>query len=186
MGDYYKKPTHYTYSTDSKGGKDFGGQWIGNDEVGWTFKASPFNMAQHTFEEMKDYWDRNEPDALLWYGDQFYRVKKDPSLFREGGSINVIPDGALHARKHNMDLEGITKKGIPVVDNEGEQQAEIEKEEVIFRLEVTQKLEELTKKYYDEKSSQKEKDEYALEAGKLITEELLHNTQDNAGLLENC
>ena len=186
MGDYYKKPTHYTYSTDSKGGKDFGGQWIGNDEVGWTFKASPFNMAQHTFEEMKDYWDRNEPDALLWYGDQFYRVKKDPSLFREGGSINVIPDGALHARKHNMDLEGITKKGIPVIDNEGEQQAEIEKEEVIFRLEVTQKLEELTKKYYDEKSSQKEKDEYALEAGKLITEELLHNTQDNAGLLENC
>ena len=84
-----------------------------------------------------------------------------------------------------MDLEGITKIGIPVVDNKGEQQAEIEKEEVIFRLEVTQKLEELTKKYYDEKSSQKEKDEYALEAGKLITEELLHNTQDNAGLLES-
>ena len=49
--------------------------------------------------------------------------------------------------------------------------------------EVTQKLEELEKKYYSEESSQKEKDEYALEAGKLITEEILHNTQDNAGLL---
>lgn len=49
--------------------------------------------------------------------------------------------------------------------------------------EVTQKLEELEKKYYSEESSQKEKDEYALEAGKLITEELLHNTKDNAGLL---
>lgn len=107
--------------------------------------------------------------------------------FQNGGSINVIPDGALHARKHNMDLEGITPKGIPVVSEKDngkvEQQAEIEKEEVIFRLEVTQKLEELEKKYYSEEASQKEKDEYALEAGKLITEELLHNTKDNAGLL---
>lgn len=107
--------------------------------------------------------------------------------FQNGGSINVIPDGALHARKHNMNLDGITEKGIPVVsekdDGEIEQQAEIEKEEVIFRLEVTQKLEELEKKYYSEEASQKEKDEYALEAGKLITEELLHNTKDNAGLL---
>ena len=107
--------------------------------------------------------------------------------FQNGGSINVIPDGALHARKHNMDLDGITEKGIPVISEKEngkiEQQAEIEKEEVIFRLEVTQKLEELEKKYYDYESSQKEKDEYALEAGKLITEELLHNTKDNAGLL---
>ena len=107
--------------------------------------------------------------------------------FQNGGSINVIPDGALHARKHNMNLDGITEKGIPVVsekdDGKIEQQAEIEKEEVIFRLEVTQKLEELEKKYYSEEASQKEKDEYALEAGKLITEELLHNTKDNAGLL---
>ena len=107
--------------------------------------------------------------------------------FQNGGSINVIPDGALHARKHNMNLDGITEKGIPVVSEKDngkiEQQAEIEKEEVIFRLEVTQKLEELEKKYYSEETSQKEKDEYALEAGKLITEELLHNTKDNAGLL---
>lgn len=107
--------------------------------------------------------------------------------FQKGGSINVIPDGALHARKHNMNLDGITKKGIPVVsegdDGEIEQQAEIEKEEVILRLEVTQKIEELYKKYYNEDSTQKEKDKYALEAGKLITKELLHNTKDNAGLL---
>lgn len=111
----------------------------------------------------------------------------DVPEFQNGGSINVIPDGALHARRHNMDLEGITEKGIPVVSEKDngkiEQQAEIEKEEVIFRLEVTQKLEELEKKYYSEEASQKEKDEYALEAGKLITEELLHNTKDNAGLL---
>lgn len=103
--------------------------------------------------------------------------------FEKGGSINVIPEGALHARKHNMDMEGITKKGIPVVSNNGEQQAEIEREEIIYRLEVTQKLEELMKKYYSEDTSKKEKDELALEAGKLLTQETLYNTQDNTNNL---
>lgn len=106
---------------------------------------------------------------------------------QEGGSINIIPEGALHARKHNMDMKGITPKGIPVVSNkeggEVEQQAEIEREEIIFRLEVTKKLEELEKKYYDDETSQKEKDECALEAGKLLVEEILYNTQDNTNSL---
>lgn len=105
--------------------------------------------------------------------------------FQEGGSINVIPDGALHARKHNMEMDGITQKGIPVVseteDGKVEQQAEIERSEVILRLEVTKTLEELMKKYYNENTSQKEKDEYALEAGKLLTQELIYNTIDNTG-----
>lgn len=107
--------------------------------------------------------------------------------FQNGGSINVIPDGALHARKHNMDLDGITRKGIPVVsqaeDGKIEQQAEIEKEEIIFRLEVTQKLEELEKKFYSDESTQEEKDECALEAGKLLVNEILYNTQDNTNNL---
>lgn len=106
--------------------------------------------------------------------------------FQNGGSINVIPDGALHARKHNMDVDGITRKGIPVVsesNGEIEQQAEIEKEEIIFRLEVTQKLEELEKKFYSEESTQEEKDECALEAGKLLVNEILYNTQDNTNNL---
>lgn len=115
----------------------------------------------------------------------------DPSEipeFQEGGSINVIPEGALHARKHNMDVEGITKKGIPVVTNkegegEVEQQAEIEREEIIFRLEVTKKLEELQKKYYNSETTKKEKEDLALEAGKLLVEEILYNTIDNTNNL---
>lgn len=107
--------------------------------------------------------------------------------FQNGGSINVIPDGALHARKHNMNLDGITEKGIPVVSEKDngkiEQQAEIERNEVILRLEVTQKLEKLEKKFYSEESTQEEKDECALEAGKLLVYELLENTIDNTGLL---
>jgi hypothetical protein len=41
--------------------------------------------------------------------------------------------------------EDLTKKGIPVVDNKGEQQAEIERAELILSLEVTQELESLYK-----------------------------------------
>ena len=87
-----------------------------------------------------------------------------------------------------MDLEGITKKGIPVVsekdDGKIEQQAEIELNEIILRLEVTQKLEELEKKYYDDQTSQKEKEEAALEAGKLLVYDILENTYDNTNLIK--
>lgn len=114
-------------------------------------------------------------------------IEDGVDLFKDGGAINIIPEGALHAHKHNMDMEGITPKGIPVISNkeggEVEQQAEIEREEIIFRLEVTKKLEELEKKFYDDDTSQKEKDECALEAGKLLVEEILYNTQDNTGKL---
>ncbi len=106
---------------------------------------------------------------------------------QKGGSINIIPDGALHAHKHDMDIEGITKKGIPVIsESEGgeiEQHAEVEKEEIIFRLEVTEKLEKLNKIYNSEESTSFEKNKAAVEAGKLLVEEILHNTQDNTNKL---
>ena len=118
-----------------------------------------------------------------------------PNIFKDGGKINVIPEGALHARKHNLEGYGkdITSKGIPVIsgdlkeDSEGTlilqdggevtQHAEIEKNEIIFHKELTLKLEELLKKYEDG-----DKDA-AIEAGKLLTYEILENTNDNTGLL---
>lgn len=100
---------------------------------------------------------------------------------------NIIPEGALHKNKHHIEhTEGLTKKGIPVVDNEGNQQAEVEKEEIIFNLEVTKKLEELYKDYYDSDKSQKEKDEAAIEAGKLLVYQILFNTDDRTGLIKRC
>lgn len=99
--------------------------------------------------------------------------------FQKGGSVNVIPEGALHARLHHMEnADNITKKGIPViVEKEGgeiEQQAEVERQEIIFRLEVTKKLEELAKDGSDEA---------AIEAGKLLVQEILYNTIDNTNSL---
>lgn len=101
-------------------------------------------------------------------------VTKVPQ-FKEGGSVNVIPEGSLHARLNKMEGGGetITKKGIPVVDTKGEQQAEIEKNEIIFRKEVTTKIEELAKDGSDEA---------ALECGKLLATEILENTDDRTGL----
>ena len=106
--------------------------------------------------------------------------------FKQGGQMNVIPEGALHARKNNMELakEGeVTHKGVPVIDNDGVQQAEVEKEEWTMTKELTEDVEEWYKKYYDEETSQKEKDELAIKCGKRITKELLHNTDDRANLI---
>ena len=113
----------------------------------------------------------------------------EPKKFQLGGKMNLIPEGALHARKHNLEkinpeLEGqITSKGIPVVaQGEGGviQQAEIEKEEVIFRKEFTDELERLYKQYQDDSSN-----DIAIEAGKLICYELLKNTDDRSGLIKS-
>ena len=108
--------------------------------------------------------------------------------FQNGGSVNVIPTGFLHARKHDMDLDGITKKGIPVISEKEDggiiQQAEIELNEIILRLDVTKKIEKLKNKYYSDDSSQSDKDEAAYKAGELLTYEILHNTKDKTGLIK--
>ena len=113
--------------------------------------------------------------------------QEDSQKFQNGGTIgidtNVLPEGALHARKNNLaelnpDLEEATKKGIPVMAAEGgeigEQVAEIENSEIIFRLDVTKRLEELRKDGSEEAM---------IEAGKLVAEELIENTQDNVGMI---
>lgn len=109
-------------------------------------------------------------------------VKDKPE---EEEAKNVIPAGALHANKHHMDnADSLTQKGIPVVNDKGEQQAEIEKDEIILHLKLTNKLEELQEKY--EKASKTEQDKLAIEAGKLLVEEILHNTIDNTNLIDKC
>lgn len=113
-------------------------------------------------------------------------IKEDNvEAFKQGGQMNVIPEGALHARKNNMEGAGedFTAKGIPVVDNQGEQQAEIEKEEWTMTKELTDDVEKWYKEYYKEDISQKNKDELAIKCGKRITKELLHNTDDRANLI---
>lgn len=103
--------------------------------------------------------------------------------FKNGGPVNVIPDGALHKNKHHLEnvdekFEEVTAKGIPVITESAggdiTQHAEVEREEIIFNLDVTKRLEKLM-----EDGS----DEAAIEAGKLLVHEILENTVDNTGLL---
>ena len=143
------------------------------------------------FNEQKDCWTytkniQKEKDTL---DQNQINIQKESSgegidYLKEGGQMSVIPEGALHARKNNMEGAGedFTAKGIPVVDNKGEQQAEIERNEIIFRKEVTNKIEELFKKYKEEDSNTK-KDEIAIEMGKIITCEIVKHTDDKTGLI---
>lgn len=105
----------------------------------------------------------------------------DVPKFAEGGSI--LPTGKLHKELHHMSemgeqFEDLTRKGIPVVtmDEGGElvQVAEIERDEWTWSKEFTDQIEALWKDGSEESM---------IEAGKLICEELLRNTQDEGGLL---
>ena len=128
---------------------------------------------------IEDTWEPIITDYIEEYkeGGAIKEELETPEI-EETNQKNLIPEGALHKNKHHMEhTEGLTQKGIPVIDNDGEQQAEIELDEIIFTLEVTKKLEEL----YKDGSN-----EAAIEAGKLLVKEILFNTDDRTGLIAKC
>lgn len=126
---------------------------------------------------------------LYWARQLLSRMAKAQNtaqLYKDGGKMNIIPTGALHKELHHIDQDNITKKGIPVVtDNNGqiEQQAEIEKEEWILNAKQSNQIEELRDKY-NASIDEQEKNQIAIEAGKIIVDELLYNTVDKGKLLK--
>lgn len=115
-------------------------------------------------------------------------------MFQNGGQMSLLPEGALHKDKHHIeevrnDLKGeITHKGIPVVTiakdgQQVEQVAEIEHSEWILSADLTEEVEKLRDKYNESDDAQ-EKQEFAIEAGKLIAEEMMENTDDRVGLIK--
>lgn len=109
---------------------------------------------------------------------------------------NVIPEGNYHKNKHNLDLDNVTEKGIPVVtvkddsvdtfteikqqEDSLQQHAEIERAEVIFVKELTDFIEEKRKEWHDDEKN----DVLLIEVGKRLTKELLMNTDDNVDLIQ--
>ena len=156
-----------------------------------------FNRAVETGNYLK-----LDPEEAVIFAEQYKQGWPDFfKKFKKGGSVgdsdipeteettqkNVIPEGALHKNKHHMEhAESLTKKGIPVIDDDGDQQAEIEHSEIIFTLEVTKKLEEYYEIFYSDESSNKEKEQAALDAGKLLVYQILENTEDRTGLIDSC
>lgn len=149
--------------------------------------------------ENNDYIYFPSNDAADWfiknYRNYYKGFKERPKQFndkgvinyeKQGGQLNLIPEGALHARKNNMEGAGkdFTAKGIPVVDNQGNQQAEIEKEELILNKDNTNYIEERYKKFYSDDTSEEDKNKLAIEVGKKFVKELFTNTDDRTGLIE--
>ena len=109
---------------------------------------------------------------------------------KNGGKFNVIPSGALHKERHHIEdvkpgMEHITTKGIPVVlknkAGEMKQQAEVEREEIIFTKQLTDKLEAM-RKAYNECEDIDEANEIARKAGELLADQILFNTKDYSGI----
>lgn len=148
-----------------------------------------------TFNEEENFWtyckntqERQEPTQT---NEQqvIQESATDVEVFKQGGQMNVIPEGALHAHKNHMELaeEGeVTNKGVPVVSKKGgeiQQHAEIEREEIILNLTTTQKIEMYFKKYKEEESQSK-KDEIAIKCGKMLAKSIIEDTDDKTGLME--
>lgn len=106
-----------------------------------------------------------------------YDFSKPVSKHREGGKLNVIPNGALHSRKNNYG-----DKGVPVVvesGNDYEKAAEIEREELILSKDISQVLEDAIGKYQENPDNEA----LLLEIGTMLKDELLNNTDDKTNKL---
>ena len=178
-GGYNQK---YTYAAKHGGLLE----WNPEIELEW----EPHIELNWELPEFKEGGSIDLVEELEWipeFKDGGKTEESDIPEIEETTQKNVIPEGALHKNKHHMEhAEGLTKKGIPVIDEDGEQQAEIEHSEIIFTLEVTKKLEEYYDIFYSEESSNKEKEQAALDAGKLLVYQILENTEDRTGLIESC
>lgn len=129
---------------------------------------------------------------------------KEIEIKKNGGQLqdievsqeqSVLPDGSLHKNKHNLDLDHVTNKGVPVITIDGDadtfeevkahedsitQHAEVESLEVIFSKELTDFIEEKRKEWHDTGSN-----EVLEEVGKRVTKELLENTKDSTGMIDS-
>lgn len=178
-GGYNQK---YTYAAKHGGLLE----WNPVSELEWEPQVE-LNWELPTFKEGGNIDINEELEWIPEFKDGGKTEESDIPETEETTQKNVIPEGALHKNKHHMEhAEGLTKKGIPVVDEDGEQQAEIEHSEIIFTLEVTKKLEEYYEIFYSEASTNKEKEQAALDAGKLLVYQILENTEDRTGLIESC
>ena len=178
-GGYNQK---YTYAAKHGGSLE----WTPTITINWKPKIE-LNWELPEFKEGGNIEIIEELEQLPEFKDGGKTIEQDIPEIEETNQKNVIPEGALHKNKHHMEhAEGLTKKGIPVIDEEGEQQAEIEHSEIIFTLEVTKKLEEYYDIFYSDELTNKEKEQAALEAGKLLVYQILENTEDRTGLIDSC
>ncbi len=193
VSKYNTLPDDLLFSSDSALNDGTGGTWSNDPIEGdkFTLNENPKHALAEYIKKIKQVSPNTDlvaSDGTLLYSKKYgVGMSQEEKLeyLKSGGSFNVIPEGALHKNKHHLEdvddkFKDVTTKGIPVVIEENgegiQQQAEVEKEEIIFNLDVTKKLESL---------KEKGTDEAAIEAGKLLVYEILDNTVDNANIIKN-
>lgn len=125
---------------------------------------------------------RNSQKREAEKGQEKNNIPIGKQRFKKGGKFGcIIPDGKLHKELHHLDFGNneVSRKGIPVVttNKKGEvkQQAEIERDEIIFNLALTQKLESLMKSGTDDDM---------VKAGEILWDAILNNSKDNSNLIK--
>lgn len=136
----------------------------------------------------------NDFEPVMIYDDFVPDTSTDIDMFQKGGQMSLLPEGALHKDKHHIeqereDLKGeITHKGIPVISipkdgKQPEQVAEIEHSEWILSADLTNSIESMRNEY-NKTEGKEEKFKIAAEAGRLLAEEVMENTDDRVGLIK--
>jgi len=127
----------YSYSSGDNDAKSMHNSTTNYGFYRWDDKVKPRAYRFRGTEKDRKKWEEEYNELykpFMKKGGKTEETEEKPLSNQQ----NVIPEGALHARLHHMDnAEELTKKGIPVIDNNGDQQAEIELNEIIFNLEVT-------------------------------------------------
>lgn len=167
----YSKQSDYATDLSQQNINKAQGSSFMNNSIGKNgMKLIPLNVAKQKLLLNKIYKQRLVND------------NQEVERYENGGSFSVIPEGARHSRLNHINelnpaFEDLTRKGIPVIykdENGVVQTAEIERGEIIFSKEITDKIEELRKT---------DTDESAIEAGKILSEEIITNTEDKTGEL---
>lgn len=74
LGDKYKMPNHMTFSNESQysNAQHAGGSWadatpttMSDAAKRWVYWATPFNMTQHSGQEMGSYFRQYEPNSTV-------------------------------------------------------------------------------------------------------------------------
>jgi len=110
-------------------------------------------------------------NAVSWHGKKF-KMKSGGKLDKPG-EVNIIPSGTLHKENNNL---GQKDKGLPIVDEGGKKIFEVEREELILRLKTTKDVEQFVDSY-----KKTHNDKHLVDLGKLLSKEIMTNTQDFSG-----
>ena len=79
--DTYKKPSHITFSDESKYStpETQGGKWKKQDNGRWSFTPSEFNLKQHSADVLKKYFKEREPGSDLILPKQENKLDTKPA-----------------------------------------------------------------------------------------------------------